>query len=359
MPSVSRHLARFRNPDLESSAERFIFVGTALADPLQMYRWSSGGGFGEKVAAPIGAFGAISDLQFDSETDRLFISGGARTANTGARPIGMARVTANGISGFTSVDSASSPGTSTQIRLDGRNRLLFGSCNNASIGGRVISVGESSLTYELTSFPSPAAAWGLSVDPDSHRVAIGISSSSTDRVEVRAYHPPSVVSTKIPGADLTAEMGTSCSALEFSRNGNRLLCGVNQATYGVAVLNTTGGSGVVSKMAPTVSSPFAVDLKLNPAGTAVAIATQSTAPRFGIIKFDGSNLVGFIPAPSVLPAGECWKVAWSPSGEEVAVCSTASPYVIAYRLIGADIAVKYADPMVGVGGAAHAVCFAR
>lgn len=356
MPTIAKASARYRDVDSEPGASRFLFVGTGTSPFLHMHEWSNGGGFGAKIPLNVGSYGNVADIQFDGETDRLFFSSGDSSLTSGQRAISMASVSNSGLAGIYNASSSSSPGSAMHLRIDSQNNRLAAPSNSSSHGGRLLAIGETTLDYVLTSVPTPARVHGIALDLVYGRVAFGVHGSST--VQLRSYSPPETISNPYTSTPLI-DAGTTCESMEFSANGNRLICATNATPNSVLVLNTTGGGPVVSQFPAFPDIPSSLDVKLNPAGTIAAFATRNTAPRIALYSFDGSDLVAKLPSPDIPPAGEAKKVAWSPDGREIAVVTSASPYVYAYKIVSGHVMVKYANPVTTPGSAGSSVCFAR
>lgn len=91
----------------------------------------------------------------------------------------------------------------------------------------------------------------------------------------------------------------------------------------------------------TIANHDAVEY--SPDGNYLVAIGHNISPYFYIYKKDSNEIWNKLPNPSVLPTSICQGVAWSRSGDYLAVCSNASPFILIYKRSG-DTFTKLADP---------------
>ena len=122
------------------------------------------------------------------------------------------------------------------------------------------------------------------------------------------------------------------------------------------------GSGFGTKFAnpgtlpPNVPGRPAWGVAFSPSGDAIAVA-HDLSPFITAYPWSGSGFGTKFANPGTLPTGDGFGVAFSPSGDAIAVADEVSPYITAYPWSGSGFGTKFADPGTLPTGSGLGVAF--
>lgn len=153
--------------------------------------------------------------------------------------------------------------------------------------------------------------------------------------------------------------------IAYSPDGLALAFSAGKPVIFVYKLSADGLNTFISKYADPVgidvnASGFSV--AFNPAGNVIAIGTsQPSGAPTPLYVYPWSNSTGFgtkYTNPATIPGGTVYGIAFSPSGNAIAVAHNSSPYISVYPWnTSTGFGAKYANPAVLPAGPGRSVAF--
>ncbi len=323
----------------------FVAVGHATSPYISMYRWSDGGGFGEKLANPSTLFtGTANSIAFSPNGKAIAIA----FANN---------------PGFTAYQW-STAGFGTKYSDPSVSISQGGGISFTRNGDKVITAGGSTPTVTVYNW-SDSTGFGTTQALNAGIGAIGngvdCSPANNNYVAVSAavnllyaYDLSTTPGTRYT----TTTLGTSAigRGTAFNPTGDAIACAHDVSPYVSVFPWSSSGFGTKYANPASLPSGNCNDVVFNNAGTvlAAAVAVSPYVEAYAWSAGFGSKFSN----PSTLPTGAGSGIDFSPSDNAIAVAHSTSPYVTAYAWNG-GFGAKYSDPSTLPAGNASYVKFFR
>jgi len=284
---------------------QFLAVGTAAAQNIIVYPWSSSTGFGAKFPDPssfTGGQGAA--ISFTPSGNAVAVFGGGSSDPKNPSSFRLAAYPWS-TGGFGTKFSDPS------FRPQGNCRAGAFSSSGAEIvfGGEV---GLSPAIFRMLAYSWSGSGFGASLAYPS----TAISGSPTD--------------------------------FSFTPSNNAIAVAQELSPFISAYVWSSSGFG--AKFSDPASLPMQVQAEscaFNPSGNALAVAHYSNVFLGSVVSvynWSGSGFGSRFSNPATVPTGVGSSVAFSPSGDALAVGCTDSPFILAYPWSGSGFGTKFNNP---------------
>ncbi len=328
----------------KASAAKPVFVAVAHATSpyVSVYRWSDGGGFGEKLANPSTLLTATAQaISFSPDGRAIAISFGTNPGHAAYQ------WSASGFGTKYSDPTSVPSGIGCCFTKNGDKLVTTGANPSFNIFNWSNTTGFGS-TQPANAGPT-ASGSGADCSPVSNSyVAI----SALTNV-VFAYDLSTATATRYSATLATSAIGRGVA---FHPSGADIACAHDVSPYISVFPWASPGFGTKYANPATLPSGNCNDVVFNNAGTvlAAAVAVSPFVEAYTWSAGFGSKF----SSPSSLPAGAGSGIDFSPSDNAIAVAHATSPFVTAYAWNG-GFGAKYSDPSTLPAGAATYVKFFR